>query len=210
MHHIDHLLGHFGYGVVGLIVALEAMGLPLPGESLIIGSAVLAATGHRLSITWLIVSEIAGAIIGDNLGFIIGRSLGTRLLTRYGRKVGLSEDRLLLGRYLFRRYGGAVVLLGRFVALLRTFAALLAGANRMPWPRFLVWNALGGTLWVIGYSLAAYFAGRMIEHIAAPLGVAIGVVAVIVIAGLALLLRRHEHRLTQVARREAGLTPPPC
>lgn len=179
------------------------MGLPLPGESLIIAGAVYCATTHQLEIGWMLLAAIAGAIMGDNAGYLIGRSIGFRVLARYGRKVGLSDERLLLGRYLFRRYGGSVVLIGRFVAVLRTFAALLAGANHMPWGRFLGWNALGGTLWAGGYGLAAYWAGSRVESIEGPVGITLAIIVAIVVVTAVVFLKRNEKRLTEEALADA-------
>ncbi len=202
-HHLDHLLAHYGYGVVGLIVMLESMGAPLPGESLLIGTALYCAATHRLEIGWVVAVAVAGAIMGDNFGYLIGRSLGFRLLARWGGRIGLTDDRLTLGRYLFRRHGGKVVFFGRFIAVLRTFAALLAGANRMPWPSFLLYNALGGIGWAGGYSLAAYLLGRQMERISGPLGLALGIIAVAVVGSAFVFLKRNEKRLTADAMRAA-------
>ena len=138
IHHLDHLLQHYGYGVIGLIVMLESMGAPLPGESLIIGAAIYCATTHRLDIGWVIAVAVLGAIMGDNFGYLIGRKVGFPVLARFGRHIGLNDQRLKLGRYLFRRHGGKVIFFGRFIAVMRTFVALLAGANHMPWPSFLL------------------------------------------------------------------------
>lgn len=193
---------------MGVVIALEAMGLPLPGESMLIASAIYCATTHRLPIEGVLAAAAVGAIVGDNAGYLIGRSLGYRVLARYGRKVGISEDRLVLGRHLFRRYGGSVVFVGRFVAVLRTFVALLAGANRMPWYHFLLWNALGGIAWVGGYGIAAYLAGAGIRRIAGPVGIAIGVVAVLVVIAFVTFLKRNERRLTEEAKRAAGMSDP--
>lgn len=205
MHHLDHLLGEYGYGLICAVIALEAMGLPLPGESMLIASAIYCATTHRLPIEGVLLAAAIGAIMGDNAGYLIGRSLGYRLLARYGRRVGISEDRLLLGRHLFRRYGGSVVFVGRFVAVLRTFVALLAGANRMAWGRFLFWNALGGCAWVGTYGTAAYLIGTEMKHIAGPVGLAIGAIVAMVVGVLFLFLKKNEQRLTEEARAQAGL-----
>ncbi|WP_171034155.1 DedA family protein [Lichenicoccus roseus] len=204
LHHLDHLLQHYGYGIIGLIVMLESMGAPLPGESLIIGTAIYCATTHRLDIVWVVVTAIVGAIMGDNFGYLIGHSLGFRALARFGRHVGLTDQRLKLGRYLFRVHGGKVVFFGRFIAILRTFAALLAGANRMPWHSFLIWNALGGIGWAGGYGFAAYFLGKEAERISGPLGIAVGVVAAIVVVGALVFLKRNEARLTHDAEQAAN------
>ena len=206
-HHLDHLLAQYGYGVVGLVVMLESMGAPLPGESLLIGTALYCAATHRLEIGWVVAIAIAGAIMGDNFGYLIGRSLGFRLLSRWGSRVGLTDDRLLLGRYLFRRHGGKVVFFGRFIAILRTFAALLAGANRMPWPSFLIYNALGGIGWAGGYSLAAYLLGRQMERISGPLGVVLGGIAAVVVGSAFVFLKRNEKRLTGEAMAAARSEP---
>ena len=206
-HHLDHLLAHYGYGVVGLIVMLESMGAPLPGESLLIGTALYCAATHRLEIGWVVAVAVAGAIMGDNFGYLIGRSLGFRLLARWGGRIGLTDDRLLLGRYLFRRHGGKVVFFGRFIAILRTFAALLAGANRMPWPSFLFYNALGGIGWAGGYSLAAYLLGRQMERISGPLGLVLGLVALAVVGSAFVFLKHNEKRLTDEAMTAARSEP---
>ena len=203
LHHLDALLAQYGSGLVGLVVALEATGLPLPGESLLIAAALYSATTHRIPIGSVLAAASIGAIVGDNIGFLIGRSLGLRLLSRYGRRLGLSEDRLLLGRYLFARYGGPVVFAARFVAVLRTLAALLAGANRMGWGRFTFWNALGGIAWACGYGMAAYLAGDAIHRIAGPVGIALAAVAITVATLFFLFLRKNERRLIEEARAAA-------
>src|SRR5882757_7272286 len=112
-------------------VALESAGVPLPGETVLIGAALLAATG-QIKIVIVVLAAAAGAIVGDGMGYMVGRRLGLPFLRRCGRYIRLDEDRLLIGRYLFLQYGNAVVFFGRFIALLRLFAALLAGANSMP------------------------------------------------------------------------------
>ena len=204
IHHLDHLLQHYGYGIIGLIVMLESMGAPLPGESLIIGAAIYSATTHRLDIAWVIAVAVLGAIMGDNFGYLIGRSVGFRVLARFGRHVGLSDQRLKLGRYLFRRHGGKVVFFGRFIAVLRTFVALLAGANHMPWPSFLLYNALGGIGWAGGYALAAYLLGKEAQRISGPLGLVVGSVAGIAVIALFFFLKRNESRLTREAEQAAN------
>jgi membrane protein DedA with SNARE-associated domain len=204
VHHLDHLLQHYGYGVVGLIVMLESMGAPLPGESLLIGTAIYCATTHRLDIVWVIAVAIIGAIMGDNFGYLIGRSVGFRVLARFGRHIGLNDQRLKLGRYLFRRHGGKVVFFGRFIAVLRTFAALLAGANRMPWPTFLIYNALGGIGWAGGYTLAAYLLGQQAKRISGPLGIAVGAIGAAVVMAAFIFLKRNEARLTEEALQAAN------
>lgn len=117
--------------------------LPLPGEATLIAAAVYAGKTHHLNIWGVIAAGAAGAILGDNIGFWVGREIGYRLLLRYGHYVYLTDARIKLGQYLFLRHGGKIVFFGRFVAMLRAFTALLAGANNMSWPRFLLFNAAG-------------------------------------------------------------------
>ncbi len=202
MHWFDHLFSEYGYAVVGIGVMLEATGLPLPGESLMIAAALYAAATHRLDIFVIVPVAAVGAIVGDQIGYFIGRSIGFRVLARWGRGIGLSEERLELGRYLFRRYGGRVVFLGRFVAVLRTFVALLAGANQMAWHSFLVWNALGGIGWTSLYGFGAYVLGDAVKRVSGPVGLAMAVVGgVALVCGL-VFVKRNERRLLDEARTE--------
>ncbi len=194
-HTFDHLLGEYGYGLVFTVIGLEAMGCPLPGESMVIAASIYAATTGKLDIAGVIGAAVAGAIMGDNGGYLIGRWAGFRLLRRYGRRVGLTDQRLQLGRYLFQRQGSKVVFFGRFIAILRTFVALLAGANQMEWKQFLLWNAVGGVVWATGYGTAAYLLGDAIRKIEGPVAeVLAGLAVVAVVAGI-ILLRHNERRL---------------
>lgn len=195
----EHLIQQYGYGVVGLVICLEAMGLPLPGESLLIATAIYSATTHKLAIEWVLVSAALGAIMGDNLGYLIGYRLGRPLLEKYGPKVYLTVERQRLGQYLFLRYGGIVVFVGRFVAFMRTFVSLLAGANHMHWARFLLWNALGGIAWTHGYGLAAYFLGTEAHRLAGPIGLVIGAIAAIAAVLVIRFLKKNERRLMEKA-----------
>jgi membrane protein DedA with SNARE-associated domain len=199
---LDHLLGEYGYGLVLVVIMLEAMGVPLPGESMIIGAAIFAATTGKLQIEWVIAAAVVGAIMGDNFGYLIGRQLGIPLLRRYGRHVGLTDQRLDLGRWLFSKQGGKVVFFGRFIALLRTFVALFAGATGMEWKTFLLWNAVGGVVWASAYGVAAYLLGDVMRRMQGSVGIAVGVVAVVVVITAAILLRRNESRLERKAQQE--------
>jgi membrane protein DedA with SNARE-associated domain len=198
---LPQLLSTYGYWLVAAAVALESMGIPVPGETTLIAAAVLAGAGNRHSIWPVIAAAAGGAILGDNIGFWVGRWAGIWLLLRYGRCLRLTERRIKLGRYLFRRHGGKVVFFGRFVAVLRTFAAFLAGANDMPWPRFLLCNATGGIAWAAIYGLGAYFLGEEASRLTEPAAIALGVVAAIVIIAAAVFLHRHEARLAVEAEK---------
>jgi membrane protein DedA with SNARE-associated domain len=185
----------YGYWAVLVLVGLESMGLPLPGETALIAAAVYAGTGHELSIVGVIAAASTGAVIGDNIGYEIGRWLGFPLLVRYGPRIGIDQRRLKLGQYLFRRYGGLIVFFGRFVALLRTFAALLAGTNRMPWPRFLFFNAAGGVTWSSIFGIGGYVLGFSVHQISGPLGIGLLVLGLTAATAAAVFLRRHEQAL---------------
>ena len=130
------LIPIYGPWIIFGIVALESAGVPLPGETILIAAALLAATTGQINIVVVVLAAAAGAIVGDGMGYMVGRQLGLPFLRRYGRYIRLDEDRLLIGRYLFFQHGSAVVFFGRFIAVLRMFAALLAGANSMPPGRF--------------------------------------------------------------------------
>src|SRR5258708_31973408 len=120
-----------GPWIISVVVALESAGLPLPGETILVAAALLAAATNQIDIAVVVAAAAAGAIVGDGIGYTVGRRFGTPLLRKYGRYIRLDENRLLIGRYLFFRYGNSVVFFGRFIAVLRMFAALLAGANCM-------------------------------------------------------------------------------
>jgi membrane protein DedA with SNARE-associated domain len=199
------LLAHYGYLAVVVLIALESMGIPLPGETMLITAAIYAGSTHRLNIGLVILAAVAGAILGDNLGYWIGREGGFRLLRRYGHRLRITEARLRLGQHLFRRYGGRVVFFGRFVAILRALAALLAGVNHMPWPRFLAFNAAGGFCWAIVYGIGGYAFGRELDRVTGPFRWALVVMAVAATIAFVVLLRRDEDRLQAEADRALGV-----
>jgi membrane protein DedA with SNARE-associated domain len=155
MPELQQLVSVHGYWVVALIVGLESVGLPLPGETILVLAAIYAASEPSFNIWVLIVVAAFGAIIGDNVGYWLGSRYGYALLLRYGERIGMFEARIKLGQYLYLKHGAKVVFLGRFVALLRILAAFLAGLNRMPWRAFLTANATGGVIWAAVSVLAA-------------------------------------------------------
>ena len=196
-----HLLTTYGYLAVLFFVSIESIGIPFPGETMLLIAAIYAGTTHHLFIPLVIVAAACGAILGDNIGFWIGREGGYRLIRRYGRYIRLDERKLKLGQYLFRKHGGKVVFFGRFIAVLRAFAAFLAGTNRMPWPRFLLFNALGGIVWASLYGMGGYLLGNNIHRFAGPVGTITLVLAVLLILVLLVFVRRNEHRLEEEAER---------
>jgi membrane protein DedA with SNARE-associated domain len=200
-HDVTHLLQSYGYLAVFFFVGLESTGIPLPGETVLLAAAIYAGATHQLAIGWVIVAAALGAILGDNIGYWVGREGGFRLLRRYGRLVRLDERKLKLAVYLFDRQGPKVVFFGRFVAVLRAWAAILAGSFRMRWMPFLVFNATGGILWATSYGLAGYIFGRSIHHLAGTIGRVSLVVAVILIVIFLFLIGRHERRWEEEADR---------
>jgi membrane protein DedA with SNARE-associated domain len=152
------LFARYGYAVVFAGVFLENTGLPVPGETALLAGAALAHFG-QLSLGWVIVTAIAAAILGDNLGFFIGRRGGRRLAERHGRHIGLTPERLLEFDRFFLRHGPKTVFAARFITGLRVVGAVLAGGSGMKWPQFLFFNATGAVVWCTviasaGYSLA--------------------------------------------------------
>ena len=199
---LKHWIDSYGYEAIFVLVGLESIGVPLPGETALISGALYAATTHRLNIALVITLAALAAIIGDNIGFALGRWGGYRLLRRYGKYIRFDERRLKIGRYVFLRHGGKVVFFGRFVAVLRTYAAFLAGTNRMSWPRFLIFNAAGGITWATTIGIAYYYIGNTVKHVRGPLDIALGVAAAAVIVGFFIYLRRTEERYAAEAQKE--------
>ena len=198
----QHLLGQYGYAVIFVVVMLESAGIPMPGETILVSAAVYAGTRHALDIRWVIAAAAGGAILGDNIGFWVGREFGEPLLAKWGHLIGLDIRKRMLGRYLFARYGGLIVFFGRFIALLRAFAALLAGANGLaPW-RFFVFNAAGAIVWATIFGLGGYLLGAGIQRIAGPVGWAVLIAALI--AGFVLwrYFKKNEENLLAKAERE--------
>jgi membrane protein DedA with SNARE-associated domain len=197
----DTLLTSFGYLAVFVLVGVESLGIPLPGETMLITAGIYAGTTHHLAIAGVIGASIAGAIIGDNIGYLVGYKGGLPFLRRYGRYIRLNESGVRLVRYLFSKYGGRVVFFGRFVSILRTYAAFFAGTSHMRWGRFFVFNALGGIIWSVAYGLAAYYGQNAFRRLSTPLDVAVAAVAVVLIALLVRFVRHHAKRLNAEAER---------
>jgi membrane protein DedA with SNARE-associated domain len=203
---ISHLIASGGYLALFALVGAESLGIPLPGETALILAGIYAGTTHRLS-PWLVFAvAAAGAIIGDNIGYWIGNKGGYRLARRYGPKVRLDERKLKAARYLFDRHGAVVVFWGRFVSVLRTYAAFLAGTTRMRWRLFLPANASGGILWAAIYTTAAYLAGGVLQRVSLTIDLILGGAAVLVIVAVLFILRRRAGRL--MARAEAAYPGP--
>lgn len=198
---IHHLISSYGYAAVFVLVGVESLGIPLPGETTLVVAASYAGATHKLEV-WLIFAVAAGAaILGDTVGYWIGDLGGYRLVRRYGRYVRLDAKKMRVAHYLFDRYGGAVVFFGRFVSVLRTYAAFLAGTTLMRYRRFLVFNAAGGIVWAAVYSFGAYYAGGAVSRASIPVEIAIAGVALVILVTIFLVLRHQMETLS--ARAEA-------
>ena len=200
-HTLDHLLSQYGYAAVFAFVMVESLGVPFPGETMVIAASLYAGTTHNL-VVWLIWAfAAAGAIVGDNIGFGVGYWGGYRILLRYGSKIRLNEAKLKVGRMIFAKHGGKVVFFGRFVSILRTYAAFLAGSNRMPYWRFFAFNASGGIVWSGIYALGFYYAGSALKGARGPVDYGLGAAAVVAVVAFVVWLRRNEKRMEQEAER---------
>jgi|SRR6185437_5078426 len=196
-----NLLVHFGYAAVFLLIFLECVGVPLPGEITLVSAATFAGATHHLEIGFVIAAAAIGAILGGHCGFWLGRRYGLELLRRYGRYIHLTEPRLKIGQWMFRRYGGGIVFLGRFTALLRTYVALLAGANNYPAYRFFLWNAAGGVIWALTFGAGGFFFGHAIKYVAGPIGIILLAAAIVALFVLWLNFKKYETWLREEAER---------
>jgi membrane protein DedA with SNARE-associated domain len=185
---VTHLLLSYGLILLFAAVAIESAGIPVPGETALVTAAFLASQGHY-SIVAVIAVAAAGAIIGDNIGYWIGREGGRKLLERWGPVRRYADKALPPAERFFQKHGAKAVFFGRFIAFLRVTAAWLAGISRMTWWRFLIWNAAGGILWAIAISLLAYEFGKAAADAVSRYG--IFAVAAIVVLALAGLLGMH-------------------
>lgn len=216
---LTNALDTYGYWVVLLAVFIESMGMPFPGETALVTAAIYAGTRHTLDIRLVIAAGAAGAILGDNAGYTIGKYGGYPLIRRLLRLFRIGEDKLLYTQRFFEKHGDKTVFLGRFLAILRAWAAFLAGANHMRRRTFFIWNAAGGIIWATVYGLLGYFLGNnlpLLGRVLKDLGifgfVALGVV-IAVIVGLWLLRRRRERaalRRLEASRSEQAREEPPA
>ena len=198
---IAHLIHAYGLLVVAGTIGLEGIGFPVPGETSLIVASVIAGTHHEISIVAVILTAAVASIVGRTVGYLIGRYFGYWLLLRYGNYIWINEARIKLGQYLFLRHGGKIVIVAQFVPVLRTIAGIMAGANRMPWPQFLVANVFGAFAWAIFFGTAAYTLGRQVERLA-TWGVVVLVIATVIVLTIAAhFVRGHEAQLEAEAER---------
>ncbi|WP_131737706.1 DedA family protein [Actinomadura roseirufa] len=189
--------------IAGLVFAEAALffGFLFPGETAIVVGGVLASQG-TLSLPLLLVISVVAAVVGDSVGYEIGRKYGTRLLEtramrKHQAKVGKAQD-------LIRRRGAFAVFIGRFTALLRALMPALVGSSRLPYPKFLLFNVIGGITWVLTFTLGGYFAGNAFDHAAklAGRGLAIGLAVAAVVAIVVWSVRKHRREAREEARAE--------
>jgi membrane protein DedA with SNARE-associated domain len=195
----------YGYWAILLAVAIESTGIPFPGETALVVGAVYAATHHTLDIPLVIIAASVGAILGDNLGYTIGRRGGYPVLQRVAQLLHLDLGRLSYSERFFERHGDKTVFFGRFFSILRTWVAFLAGLHRMPRRVFFVWNAAGGIVWATAYGTLGYVLGHnlpLLERVLRTLGIGgIVLLAAVVLAAIGVwwYRRRREARMVEGA-----------
>ena len=176
-----------------MLIGFESAGVPLPGETALVASSVLAKHGD-LQIEVVVAIAGAAAIIGDNAGYLVSRRVGRRLLERPGRRQQRRLELLARGEMFFDRHGPKAVFLGRWIAGLRVWASWLAGITEMPWRSFLLWNALGGMTWAITVGLAGYLLGEAAEQVLRNAGIgALVLAAVAMVVVYVYIHRRRGH-----------------
>lgn len=188
---IVNLLAEWGYVIVFFGVMLENAGLPVPGETVLLAAGFFASQG-RISLGWVIVTALLGAVLGDNAGYWIGRRLGRTLLVKYGRFVFLTEERLVSMEVFFEKHGDKMVAVARFITGFRVFTALFAGASVMPWRRFFVFNVVGAVAWSVAISLLGYFFGKswtVLEQWIRGAGVVLAALVIIALVVRAIMIR---------------------
>lgn len=196
---ITSILSTYGYWAIFIVVAMESAGLPMPGETMLVGAAIYARLSGAMAIETIVIAAAAGAIVGDNIGYWIGRRFGVRLLERHGRLIGLGPEKLRLGQYLFYKWGGAIVFFGRFISILRILAALLAGANRLQPMRFMFFNATGGIVWAAVFGFGGYSLTASFQKIEGPIATMAGLALLFGMFFLWRYYKRHEERLMRQA-----------
>jgi membrane protein DedA with SNARE-associated domain len=178
---VTHFIAHYGLLFLFAIICLESAGLWLPGETALIAAGVYASKGH-LPIAAVIAVAAAAAIIGDNIGYWIGREGGRRLIDRYAFLTRFADRVIPPAERFFERHGGKAVFLARFFGGVRVTGAWMAGITRMNWWRFLFWNAAGGVVWAIGVGLVAYYVGKAAADTIARYGVYGAIAAALLLA----------------------------
>jgi membrane protein DedA with SNARE-associated domain len=194
---LTQLISLYGIWIVAGFVALESIGFPVPAEATLIAAAFFAARTHDLDIWSLVAAAACAAIAGDMVGFWAGRKYGPKALMKYGKPLGLTEERARMSQWLFFQYGGRFVFAARFLPFLRNMAAMLAGANRMPPRNFYLGSSAAAVVWVTGYALAAYSFGEAFTTLTAPAAVSSAIAAAFIMLALpSVVVRRYEKRIS--------------
>jgi membrane protein DedA with SNARE-associated domain len=197
----------YGYWMVFAAIGIESMGIPFPGETTLIAGAVYAGATGNLNILIVILAAAMGAIIGDNLGYLIGRHGGYRLIGRVARHIRLEQAHLDAAQRYFAQHGNKTVFMGRFIVLLRAWAAFLAGVNQMPWRSFSLWNALGGVAWAVIYGSLGFVLGNnlpLLGRVVHMIGIAGTIIAVAFILAVIVVWRRRKRLVTEGVTSSAG------
>jgi membrane-associated protein len=198
---IANYFQQYGYWTLAVALLLENAGIPVPGETTLLVASALADSRHTLQLPLVILVGTLAAVVGDNLGYLLGRRGGRPLLVRYSRLFRLRPAALARGERLFQRYGPVTVFLARFIFGLRILAGPLAGVLRMPWPRFLAFNVLGALAWVTVVALLGYFFGRQLAVLVHTLRTTSVLLLVIGLGVVTIVGRRL---LSNLEREEAG------
>jgi membrane protein DedA with SNARE-associated domain len=206
---IQPIVAQYGLYAVFLIVMFESAGVPLPGETALVLASIYAGMSGDLEIAHVILVAATGAIIGDNIGFIVGRRYGLPLVERYGKLIGLDQKRLAFGQHMFARHGAKIVFFGRFVAVLRIFAALLAGVNHYSWRSFLFYNAAGGICWATLFGIGGYLFGDAMTRVAGPIGMVGLAIAIVGLVAGWWVMRQQEEKYEREFLEQPGTSKGP-
>lgn len=209
MHSVGHLIHAYGLLVVAGFIGLESMCIPLPGETALVVGSVIAGKTHELNIVAVIVTAALASLIGRIVAYAVGWRFGYWLLLRYGGYLAITEKRIKLGQYLFLKHGGVIIVIAQFVPVMRAIAGVLAGANRMPWRRFILASAFSVSAWATLFGLGGYIFGVQFARLArswwifsGPSGwLVFGIAAVIVLSILTVFVGRHEAQWAAKAER---------
>ncbi len=211
---LQYMLNTFGYLAVTVCIMIESSGIPFPGETMLLLASFSAATiAPQLHIPLVIACAALGAILGDNLGYLAGRTGGRALVRRFGRYIFLKPQHLERAERFFAKHGDKTVFFGRFISILRAWAAFLAGINHMRWRNFLLYNAAGGIVWAIVYGTFGYVAGRifknnfpLVERIASTTGwIGAGGIVVAIVAIYIIYRVRRKQKTIEASTEQAKI-----
>ncbi|GCE22817.1 DedA family protein [Dictyobacter kobayashii] len=195
---LQNVLHVIGYPAVTLFILIECIGIPIPGETMLLLASFYAATDDTLQIPIVIACAAFGAIMGDNVGYYVGRTGGRAFVARFGRFFFIKMEHLDVAERFFQRHGAKTVFFGRFISILRIFSAFLAGVNRMEWRSFMLYNGLGGIVWATYVGLLGYIAGRyfhehfdQVEAVARTVGWAGFVIAAAITIGIIIFVKKR-------------------